>query len=357
MVGGGIGGLAAAVALHRAGWTVSVRERRDDPWDAGSGLSVWPNALRALDALGLGDAVRDVGAVQAAGGIRDRRGRWLVRTSAEVLRERHGDGVVVLPRSELLRLLREALPADAVTTGDPVSAADLRALHADADLVVGADGIGSTVRSALFGDVRLRSTGTEAWRLVAAVDEAPTEGGESWGDGDYAGVAPWPDGRHAQMWAVTPLGAVDDLDGLRRRFAGWHHPIPALLAAADEAHRTELSWLPPLRSSVAGRTVLTGDAAHAMTPNLGQGGCQALEDAAVLGHCLDGDDVDAGLARHDALRRPRTARLTRLSRLAGITAGLPFPWSRARDAVVAATPTAVTVHGLDTALGWRPPRP
>jgi 2-polyprenyl-6-methoxyphenol hydroxylase-like FAD-dependent oxidoreductase len=354
VVGGGIGGLAAAVGLRRAGWAVSVRERREDPWEAGSGLSLWPNALRALDVLGLGDAVRDVGTTQAAGGIRDRQGRWLVRTDAETLARRHGEGVVVLPRRELLGLLRSALPDGAVTTGAPVSAPELRA-HRAADLVVGADGIGSMVRTSLFPGSRLRSTGTEAWRLVAPVESAPTEGGESWGDGDYAGVAPWPDGRHAQLWAVTPLGAVDDLAGLRRRFAGWHHPIPELLAATDEAHRTELSWLPPLRSLTAGRTVLTGDAAHAMTPNLGQGGCQALEDAAVLSVCLLGTEVDAALVRYDALRRPRTARLTRMSRLAGLTAGLSFPLSRLRDVAVRATPAAVTVRGLDTALAWGPP--
>lgn len=355
VVGGGIGGLAAAVGLHRSGWDVTVREGRHDPWDAGSGLSLWPNALRALDVLGLGPAIREAGGTQAAGGIRDRRGRWLVRTDAATLAERHGDGVVVLPRSTLLELLAAALPEGTVVTGEPITAPELRAGLERADLVVGADGIASTVRASFAPGARPRPTGTEAWRLVAAVDRAPAEGGESWGDGDYAGVAPWPDGRHAQMWAVTPVGAVDDLDGLRRRFADWHAPISQVLAAAHDAHRTELSWLPPLRSFVAGRTVLTGDAAHAMTPNLGQGGCQALEDAAVLGTCLAGADVDAGLARYDGLRRPRAARLTRRSRLAGLTAGLPSPWSRVRDAVAGAVPAALTVRGLDTTLDWRPP--
>lgn len=344
VVGGGIGGLAAAVALRRLGWDVEVRERRPASATEGSGLSVWPNALRALDALGLGDAVRAEGTVQVAGGIRTRSGRWLLRTSSETLRARHGDGIVVLPRASLLGILRDALPAGVVTDG--VAVTDLP----DADLVVGADGIGSTVRSFVEPAARPRSTGTIAWRLVAEVDEPLTEGGETWGDGAYAGIAPLPSGA-VYVWVVTS-GDVD-LAGL---LADWHDPFPALLARVDPdaAVRTELSWLPPLRTFVRGRTLLLGDAAHAMTPNLGQGACLALEDAATLGLCLAPDG--GGIARYDALRRARTARLTRTSRLAGLVAGAPFPLSRARDALAALAPCAVTLRGLDRVLAWRPPR-
>lgn len=348
VVGGGIGGLAAAIALRREGWEVEVRERRSAGDPEGSGLSVWPNALRALDALGLGDAVRDAGTVQAAGGIRTRTGRWLVRTSSATLQARHGDGIVVLPRAALLGILRGALPSGVVVEGAEVTALP------DADLVVGADGIGSTVRALVDPGARLRSTGTHAWRLTAAVHDPPTEGGESWGDGEYAGVAPLPSGE-VYLWVVTPSSGPTTLDDLRDRFAGWHHPIPELLARADpeSALRTELSWLPPRRTFVHGRTVLLGDAAHAMTPNLGQGACLALEDAATLGACLR--PGAGGFARYDTRRRARTARLTRTSRAAGLAAGAPFPLSRLRDTLAAITPTAVTLRGLDGVLGWRPP--
>ncbi|WP_018333585.1 FAD-dependent monooxygenase [Actinomycetospora chiangmaiensis] len=391
VVGGGIGGLAAARGLVLAGWDVEVLERlddrapdgtdRDSTGDSpdgtgdspdgtgdspdgtgdspdgsdrsasrlGGGISIWPNALRALDVLGLGDAVRAEGLVQAAGGIRERRGRWIVRSDNRRMIARHGDGITVLPRARLLAILRDALPPAVVRTGSAVE----HPARIEADLVVGADGIGSVVRRLVAPDARPRGTGTVAWRLAAHVPDPPDEGGETWGDGCYAGVAPLRDGR-VNLWAVVrdDEPAATDLDALRRRFAGFHDPIPALLAAADpaSAHVTELAWLPPLRTFVRGRHVLVGDAAHAMTPNLGQGGCLALEDAAVLSRCAD------DLPRYDRLRRPRTARLTRRARLAGLVAGLSGAVPTAgRDVLGRLVPDALTVGALDGVLGWTPP--
>ncbi|WP_433025082.1 FAD-dependent monooxygenase [Actinomycetospora sp. CA-053990] len=177
VVGGGIGGLAAALALCRAGWDVEVRERRTSPWDEGAGISLWPNALRALDALGVGDDVRAVGHANEAGGIRDRRGRWLARTDDAALARRHGDGILVLDRADLLRVLADGLPAGAVRTGAPVDGPDA----GPGDLVVGADGISSSTRALVDPTARSRSTGTVAWRLSAVVDEPPRAGGETWG--------------------------------------------------------------------------------------------------------------------------------------------------------------------------------
>ncbi|MEJ2870265.1 FAD-dependent monooxygenase, partial [Actinomycetospora sp. OC33-EN08] len=330
---------------------VEVRERHEHGGGLGGGISLWPNALRALDVLGLGDAVRDEGLVQAAGGIRDRRGRWIVRTDNARMAARHGDGVTVLPRARLLAILRERLPAGVVRPSTPVE----RPAEIDADLVVGADGIGSVVRGLVAPAARVRSTGTVAWRLAAHVDHAPDEGGETWGDGCYAGVAPLRDGR-VNLWAVVRADdpAARHLDALRRRFAGFHAPVPELLDAVDpaSAHVAELSWLPPLRSLHRGRYVLLGDAAHAMPPNLGQGGCLALEDAAVLARC------SPDLARYDRLRRPRTAALTRRSRLAGRVAGLSGTFLTAgRDGLGRVLPAALTLRALDGVLGWRPPAP
>lgn len=355
IVGGGVGGLATGVALGRAGWSVEVREQRDDPADTGSGLSIWPNALRALDVLGVGDAVRAAGTVQATGGVRDRAGRWLVRTDTDVLAARYGDPVVVLARADLISILGDALPAGVLRTGVAVDGIP------DAELVVGADGIGSTVRVSVDPAARPRSTGTTAWRLVATLDEPLTEGGETWGDGLYAGLAPLPGAGRAYLWAVTPTGVADDLAALRRCFAGWHRPIPELLERVDpaDALRTELLFLPPLRSLAAGRVALLGDAAHAMTPNLGQGACLAIEDAVTLAACLPRPggvavDVPGGLARYDARRRPRVARLARLSRRAGQLAGLSGRAAAARDAVIGALPSSLAVRALDPVLGWRP---
>ena len=121
IVGGGIGGLAAAIALHRRGWRVEVLERAPEFTEIGAGISLWPNALHALEALGLAGAVRALGAVEAAGGVRDRQGRWLTRTDNAELARRFGHPLVVLHRADLLRVLAEALPADSLRSGSEVS--------------------------------------------------------------------------------------------------------------------------------------------------------------------------------------------------------------------------------------------
>jgi len=363
VVGAGLGGLASAIALRRRGWDVTVLERRPEPAEAGAGIAMWPNALRALDALGLGDGIRAAGTVEVGGGIRTASGRWLSRLDAADLRRRQGDGVVVLPRPDLHALLRAAAPA--VTTGtavvrvEPGDAARPAVVHDDAggrrtaELVVAADGLRSAVRAALWPAATPRDTGQTAFRLVAA--HALAEGGESWGGGDLVGLAPLPGGR-TYLWAVVPTGdapADDPLAWLRRRLAGWHDPIPAVLDAVRGpvlVHRLE--DLRPPRSWCHGRVALLGDAAHAMTPNLGQGAAQAFLDAVALAACATNDP--ASLTAYERRRRPVAEAVARRSRRAGAVAAWRSPVAVAvRDALVAATPARAAAAGLDRLLGTR----
>lgn len=167
------------------------------------------------------------------------------------------------------------------------------------------------------------------------------EASESWGRGERFGYAPLPDGRvYCFATANAPEGAPNGgLAGLRARVGGWHHPIPALLdaAAADTVLHHDLYELPPLKTYAVGNVVLAGDAAHAMTPNLGQGACQALEDAVVLGTVMASG---AGLGAYDRQRRRRTQMITRRSHRIGAVA----QW---------ASPAAVSVR--NTALRLLPP--
>ncbi len=375
IVGGGIGGLAAAIALHRHGWRVEVLERAPEFSEIGAGISLWPNALHALEALGLAGVVRRLGAVEATGGVRDRRGRWLSRTDNAELVRRFGHPLVVLHRADLVRVLTEALPADSLRSDSEVSA--VRDLDGDSlvvehrggesrpDLVVGADGMRSAVRRALWPDAAgPRYAGYTAWRMVTEpLAEPSPEGAATWGRGARFGHTALPGGR-MYCFATTslPPGAASgssEYAELLRRFGSWPDPIPALLAAvpADAVLRHDLYDLPPLRSFVHGRVALLGDAAHAMTPNLGQGACQALEDAVTLAHCLDGtSDVAAALHSYDLLRRPRTQAITRRSARLGAVGQLSWPPAvLLRDAAARLTPPRATLRSMAPVLGWTAP--
>lgn len=383
VIGAGIGGLTAAAALHGRGWTVDLHERAPSREPAGSGLALGPNALRALDTLGAGDAVRALAAMTGTGGIRRPDGTWLSRTSAEAAQARYGDPTVAVHRADLVEVLASRLPGGTVHLGSTATAAHpdgtltttdargRRTAHR-ADLVVAADGIRSAVRTALFpGHPPVRYTGTTAWRgLVTAPfpDAAP---GEAWGRGQIFGTVPLAGGRtyfYATARAPEGARAADERTELRHLFGGWHHPVPALLDAVSPAAllRNDVYDLPrPLPALHRGRIALLGDAAHPMTPNLGQGACQAIEDAVVLAHTATaahtgtGTGRDGGLAAYTAARLPRTTAVMRRShqvaRLTALSGRVPVA---ARDTALRLAgllgPTAV-LRQADMLFRWHPP--
>lgn len=328
IVGGGIGGLATAIGLIGEGWQVTVFERADDLPKTGTGLGMWPSAMRALDQLGVGVAARAAGRPQANGHLRRNDGSLIATLDVERLARKQGEPVYLLSRPALLRVLAEAVPDGVVRFGEPVT--ELDALRQAYPLVVVADGANSRARAALFPDHRLRYAGASVWRGVTDLDLAA--GGEFWGRGVKFGVTPQEPGKTNWYAVLTvPQGyrPADELTELRHVFGDWPEPIPTILSryAETEVLHHDLSHLdPPLPSYVVGNTVLIGDAAHAMTPDLGQGACQTLIDAAALADCLRTEDVAAGLARFDALRRRPTQKIAamagRVSRLTQWRRGL-----------------------------------
>lgn len=377
VAGAGIGGLTAALALRRTGWTVTVWERELVAGEIGAGLALAPNATRALATLGIELELAGYAAVAGTNGFRDPHGRWLVRIDVAAVARAYGP-TVLLNRADLHAMLVEALGDGTVVTGTTVTALEQDAegvrIHGEgptgpreetAELLVGADGLGSTVRSALFpAHPGPAYAGYTAWRAVIDVPDAPREGGETIGRGLRFGMSRLGDGRlYWYATATTPPGGRDsnELARVRELFGRWHQPIPAVLEATQPSAvlRHDVVTLPPLPTFVTGRVALLGDAAHAMTPDLGQGACQAIEDAVVLAAALGSrPDVAAALGVYDQDRRPRTQSIARRSRQTGRAMQLRNPLAAVtRDlAMRAATDRAVT-RGLRQVFSWTPPHP
>jgi 2-polyprenyl-6-methoxyphenol hydroxylase-like FAD-dependent oxidoreductase len=368
VIGAGVGGLSAGLALQRAGWDVTVLERAPGLEQVGAGLAVAPNALRALDVLGVGNEVRALSALQGEAGITAADGRWISRTDAAAAEARFGGPTVVVHRATLIELLAGALAPGTLRLGVEAGSVDAAAgaltAGADrmtADLVVAADGLHSPVRRQLFPAAPAPVyTGLTSWRIVVPHPGVPLRPVESWGHGTVFGIAVLGDGRvYCYATAPAPPGgrADDEKAEMLRVFGRRPAPIPQLIEAADGVVRTDVRCLDrPLNRFHEGRVALLGDAAHAMTPNLGQGACQAIEDAVVLATYAD---RAGGLARYSAVRVPRTTEVAAASRRIGRLTQISNPvavW--ARDAAMRLAgrlgPNLV-LRQMDPILSWRPP--
>ncbi|MEV4878909.1 FAD-dependent oxidoreductase [Streptomyces cyaneofuscatus] len=319
VVGAGIGGLATAIGLRRAGWSVTVLERRTELERYGAAFGIHPTAQAALDRLGVGEALRRHAVPYRDARIRTPDGRALARLPLERIERKAGRPELLISRPYLVDALLAGLDAFGdvpVRLGETVT--DVSALAAGQDLVVGADGIRSAVRTARFGDRSVpRPVPTVAWIGIADF-ESPVHG-ETWGSGRFFGLTPVEPGR-TNWYATVPEATT--ADELRASFAGWHDPIPRILDATDPDTwiRYRMRHLyPALPSFVsadasAGHVALVGDAAHAMTPNLGQGACTAILDADALTRAVTRAPLTAALRAYDRERRRSAQRTAFASR-------------------------------------------
>lgn len=298
IVGGGIGGIAVAVALEQAGISAVVYERSPTLLEAGAGMMLWPNATRVLKELGVLDRVADHSGPNSTFLVRSDRGQVLMNIPLG-----HFDvPALCTPRSNLLNVLVSALPVDRIRLGHEMSGFErveskvrlhfASGLTAEHDALIGADGLRSRVRTQMLGPVEPIYRGYIVWRGIVNYEGSSVPSGtnsESWGSGKRFGLLNTGLNRYTWYAAVNlPRDHQDAACGrqqeLLKMFEGWHEPVEECIAStpADSILKHPAFDLAPLRPWGYGPVTLLGDAAHPCTPNLGQGGCMALEDALVL---------------------------------------------------------------------------
>jgi 2-polyprenyl-6-methoxyphenol hydroxylase-like FAD-dependent oxidoreductase len=354
IIGGGIGGLTAALALRQLGFEPQVFEQAPELLEVGGAIIMWPNAMRVLHRLGLSEQVRhDGGVIEEA--------RWLNQDGRLINHfalPRTDLPAIVLHRARLQEELLRALPTDSIHLGhvfesfeqqsNAVVAKFTNGSSLEFDLLIGADGLHSRVRAQLLEDGPPVDRGYIAWRGVVSFTPKslpPASAIEIYGNGKRFGIGPlgfdkvgwWAsvnekssDGAAAR--GPQPANVATHREELLQLFDGWCEPVPELLRA------TPLSSLilnpvfdrRPVRKWGEGSVTLLGDAIHPLTPNLGQGGCLAIEDAAILARCLNKyvpvangaqtsvPSIAVALRKFEMLRFARTATLTRCSRMYGV---------------------------------------
>lgn len=370
IIGGGIGGLTAAIALRRVGIEADVYERSAVLREVGAGISLWPNAVKALVQLGLGESLRAIGRKSADFALRRWDGSIIASTSTMELERRFGGGVLIFHRAALLEILALGLGQEFFHLGhactaieekaDGVRATFAHGASAEADVLIGADGLSSVVRNWLGHDSQPRYSGYTAWRSIVLFDDYAIMPGETWGCGRRFGILPTSEGK--VYWYAAgnvPEGERDSdsgpTDTLLALFKGWHEPIESLIRASGaNVLRNDIYDRDPISSWGRGRVTLLGDAAHPMTPDLGQGACQAIEDALELAKFLHSQpNAAAGLTAYEASRIPRTRSVVLASRRLGRIGQLDSPFlCRMRDAALRLTPNSVNLRGMAPVVGY-----
>lgn len=364
IVGGGIGGLAAANFLTHRGISVAVYEQAKALGEVGAGVFVYPNSLRQLERIGLGEPLARVGAKVGTDSAYYRMDGSLV--GKILTADSSGwNGMYGMHRADLLNALADALPSSAIHTShrcvgfsQDASGAHLTFENGDvahADVVIAADGINSVLQKYVVAPSAPEYSGFRAYRGLISADKIPQwnrQAHQVWmGDGKHFMVFPVRRGELLNYVGFVPThnetveswSAIGDRDELVASFAGWDPRITELLDKVESCFWWGLYDRKPLGTWVQGRLTLLGDAAHPMLPHLGQGANQAIEDGAALAvllqKCQTRGDVDAALQKYEALRRPRTSLVQAEARKNGLRYDSKYQDLAQRDREIASSAT------------------
>ena len=345
IIGGGIGGLTAALALKQLGFQSEVFEQAPALLDVGAAIAIWPNAMHVLERLQLSEKILEKAGVMEEIEWRDQNGFLINRVSIPT--------AVALHRADLQSTLLHTLPAESIhlghalvnykQQGNKLVAQFAHGDSVEADILIGADGIHSDVRLQFIKDGEPVYRGYTVWRGISPIipREIPTATAiELHGRGKRFGVGPVGHGRIG--WWATANTDTGDLSSL---FSGWYRPVLELIEATPKLSilKTRALDRQPIKNWGSGRMTLLGDAIHPTTPNLGQGGCLAMEDALVLARCFEKyGAVEEALRTYERLRYKRTAALMRYSRYYGAAGQWENIWARGlRKTALALVPESI----------------
>ncbi|GAA4023662.1 FAD-dependent monooxygenase [Hymenobacter glaciei] len=371
IIGAGIGGLSTAHALLNVGHQVQVFERAETIKEVGAGVVLGANAMHVLHHLGLHDAVRSAGHPVTSISLLGQRGEVLNAADTQAFTKLIGFDNLAIHRATLQRVLLDTLPPGTLQLGkafthfsespEAVTAHFADGSSAQAAALIAADGLRSQVRLQLLPNSQPRYAGYTCWRAVLQAESLQLPAGKSaeiWGGkAGRFGYVPLANG---QVYWFACLNSPEPnnprfrdfrVADLQRQFAAMPQPVPELLALTTDA---QLLWndildLKPLRNFAFGRVLLLGDAAHATTPNMGQGAGQAIEDALALARSLHlhPTNINAAFQAFEARRRPRTTRIVEQSWLMGRIGQLENPLlTSVRDAVLRQTPASVSARQM-----------
>ncbi|WP_297200081.1 FAD-dependent urate hydroxylase HpxO [uncultured Pluralibacter sp.] len=354
ITGGGIGGLTAAIALRQCGIETRVYEAVKEIKPVGAAISLWPNGVKCLNWLGMKTELRALGGAMEYMSYRDHQhNHTMTRFSLDPLVNSVGERPYPVARAELQEMLLNACGRDSVQFGKRVIGVEslndgVRAHFedgdiAEADLLIAADGTHSALRPWVLGrDTERRYAGYVNWNGLVSIDEAiaPANQWTTWvGEGKRVSLMPVSRGRFYFFFDVPlPKGLAEDRTTVRadlqRYFQGWAEPVQTLIARLDPqtTNRIEIHDIDPFDTLVRGRVALLGDAGHSTTPDIGQGGCAAMEDAVVLAMTLQSHSlgIEDALLRYQARRAARVEDLVlKARRRCDVTHGVDMQQTRA----------------------------
>ncbi|MCC5905029.1 MAG: FAD-dependent monooxygenase [Balneolaceae bacterium] len=344
IIGGGIAGLTAAIALNKSGFKASIFEATTNNGVAGAGLALAANAIMAFDRLGIKDEIINKGRLLSAFKILDQEGNLITKTDSTGLSKKYGADNFTIHRHDLHQVLLSKIDPDTLYRDKKIIDFEqkrdaIRLTFNDGSehltsFVIVADGIHSLIRQKLIHDSKPRYSGYTCWRAVIETPEIViNESSESWGSKGRFGIVPLADNK-IYWFACINAKANDPVfknytsKDLLNHFTGFHDPVPAILKATRDE---DLIWndiidLKPIENYAFENIVLIGDSAHAATPNMGQGACQAIEDAVILADEMAANiSINTAFKKFEKRRLKRTHSITNTSWKIGKIAQLEHP--------------------------------